>query len=93
LEEEMYYFDIICNAVILLGGVLLAIKTVAEWCGKPIRFIRRRNEEAFDEKVMAILNRVLPNILLQHDLQVKETYKADRERYLQEIKESVLKEI
>ena len=89
----MNYLDIVCNAIILVGGALIAIKTVAEWFGKPIRFVRRRNEEAFDEKVVAVLNRVLPTILLQHDLQVKETYKADRERYLQEIKESVLKEI
>ena len=89
----MNYFDIICNAIILVGGALLTIKTIAEWFGKPIRFVKRRNEEAFDEKVVAVLNRVLPSILLQHDLIVKETYKADRERYLQEIKAEVLKEI
>lgn len=89
----MNYFDIICNAIILVGGALLTIKTIAEWFGKPIRFVRRRSEEAFDEKVVAVLNRVLPSILLQHDLTVKETYKADRERYLQEIKAEVLKEI
>jgi hypothetical protein len=39
------------------------------------------------------MNEVLPDILYQHDLQTRDTYKADRQRYLQEIKQEVVTQI
>lgn len=45
------------------------------------------------EEITTVLKEVLPNMLVEHDLKVRDTYKADRERYLQEIKEAVITEI
>ena len=42
---------------------------------------------------MAILDEVLPEKLKEHDLQTRDRYKADRERYLQEIKTEVINAI
>jgi hypothetical protein len=43
--------------------------------------------------VTEVLNRVLPDMLRAHDLETRDKYRADRERYLQEIKCEVLKSI
>lgn len=40
-----------------------------------------------------MLQKVLPTMLKAHDLEVKDKYLADRERYLREIEAEVLKDI
>ena len=50
-------------------------------------------ERELNEKIDVRLKLVLPDILLKHDLNTRDKYKADREKYLQEIKAEVVKEI
>lgn len=71
----------------------MAIKNVAEWFGKPIRFFKKKTDENFEERVVEILKKVLPDMLTEHDLMIQDKYQADREAYLQEIKHEVLKSI
>jgi hypothetical protein len=40
----MDWLQAICNWIIIIGGVFVAIKTISEWFGKPIRFFKQRNE-------------------------------------------------
>lgn len=61
--------------------------------GKPIKLFRNRAEEGFEEKVVAVLRKVLPGILLEHDHETRARYLADRERYLEDIKSEVVREI
>ena len=44
-------------------------------------------------EVETVLKRILPDILLVHDLEVRDRYRADRERYLIEIKGAVIAEV
>jgi hypothetical protein len=87
------YFEIICNAIVLISAVLIAVKNIAEMCGKPIKFIKKKNDTEFEAKVIAIINKVMPDLFLTHDLQTKTTYLADRQRYLEEIKNAVIQQI
>lgn len=89
----MEFFQLVCNLIILIGGTLLSIKTISEWIGKPIRFFKNRSEQTFDDRVIAIINRLMPDILYKHDLETRDRYLADRQNYLQEIKKEVLSEI
>ena len=89
----METFELICNGIIFVSAVLIAIKNVAEMLGKPIKIFRNRAEESFEEKVVAVLRKVLPDILLEHDHETRTRYLADRERYLEDIKGEVVKEI
>lgn len=89
----MEIFGIICNAIVLVSAVLIAIKTIAEMIGKPIKLIKNKNDTEFKDKVVVILNEVLPAILLKHDLETRDKYKADREAYLKDIKDAVVKDI
>jgi hypothetical protein len=83
----------VCNWIIIIGGTLVAIKTISEWIGKPIRFVKNRQDENFENQVKSVLNKVMPSMLLAHDLEIKDKYLADRERYLREIEAEVLKDI
>lgn len=89
----MEFFQLVCNLIILIGGTLLSIRTISEWIGKPIRFFKNRSEQTFDDKVIAIIYRLMPDILYKHDLEIHEKYLADRQNYLQEIKKEILLEI
>lgn len=89
----MQWLQTVCNIIIIVGGAILAIKNVTEWFGKPIRFFKKKSTDNFEDRVKEILNKVLPDILTAHDLEIREKYKADREAYLQDIKKAVLCEI
>ena len=44
-------------------------------------------------EIVAVLREELPAMLVDHDIKLREKYKADREQYLQDIKEAVVQEI
>lgn len=89
----MEWLQTVCNVIIIVGGAIMAVKNVAEWFGKPIRLFKKKSDTNFEERVIAILKKVLPDILLEHDLETRNKYRADREAYLQDIKSEVLKSI
>jgi ATP-dependent protease Clp ATPase subunit len=92
-EGILEQLQLICNIIIIIGGAIMAIKNVAEWFGKPIRFFKKKTDENFEERVVEILKKVLPDMLTEHDLMIRDKYRADREAYLHEIKHEVLKSI
>lgn len=83
------WIGIVCDFVILVGAVLLAFDRII----KPIGFLKKKTDKSFEDKVGDILAKVLPAILQQHDLETRDRYKADREKYLKEAKDQVLTEI
>lgn len=89
----MEWLGMFCDGVVLAAAVLVAIKTIAEMLGKPIKLVRNRANDDFKARVMAILEEVLPDILYKHDLETRDRYRADREKYLQEIKQEVINQI
>ena len=89
----MEWLQTICNIIIVVGGAIVAIKNVAEWFGKPIRFFKKKSDDNFDAKVIAIIKKIIPDMLIEHDLETRAKYRADRENYLQEIKKEVLASI
>ena len=86
-------FNLICNGIVFASAVLLAVKNIAEMAGKPIKFIKTKSDKEFENKVIEILNKVLPEILLNHDHEPRVKYLADRQKYLEDIKKEVLAQI
>lgn len=91
---------IICDVIILVAAVLVAITNIYTFFKKSGKGIKKKVEEVkagqeaeFNKKIDERLQSVLPDILLKHDLETREKYRADREKYLQEIKAEVIKEI
>ena len=86
----MEWLQTVCNIIIIVGGACMAIKNVSEWLGRPIKIFRKRADVQLENKIKEVLDNVLPEILYNHDLEIRDRYKADRQRYLQEIKDEVL---
>jgi hypothetical protein len=84
----MEWFTLLCNGVVFFAAVVVAIKNIAEILGKPIvkrgdAAFRRKTmlvteEQEFKDRIIEIMNEVLPGILYQHDLKTRDTYRADR---------------
>ena len=91
MEETKFY--IICTAIILITNVIIGIINTCTMIKKPAKKYRERQDAELKEKISDTLKEILPVILTEHDLQVRERYVADRERYLQDIKASVLTDI
>lgn len=83
----------VCDVVILVGAVVLAIERICSGLGKPWKFAKKKNEEQTKAIVKQMLEEILPKILEEHDIQTRDRYKADRQRYLEEIQKEVLQNI
>ena len=83
---------VICDVIILVAAVLVAITNIYNFfanSGKGIKKkvdeVRTEQENELNARIDTRLKIVLPDILLKHDLETREKYRADREKYLQEI--------
>lgn len=91
--------------LLYISGLMVALTTVYNFISnigiftkKKVNKVHKKRietvlDEQLEDRVVAILNAKMPDILYQHDLQVKETYLADRQRYLNEIKDEVATEM
>lgn len=61
------------------------IETIAE--------VRTNETATRKEEIIEVLKQELPAMLINHDLEVRERYKADREKYLLDIKDAVVQEV
>lgn len=80
----------ICNAIILIAATITAVLTIWNTIKKPAEKYKEKQDTELKDKIAEILREVLPELLKEHDLEIRDKYKADRQRYLCEIKDSVL---
>ena len=81
----------IVDLIILLGALCAAIYKIWDFFAKPTSSLKKRSHDKERARVIAILDEVLPEKLVEHDLQTREKYKADRQQYLIDIKDEVIK--
>jgi hypothetical protein len=74
-----------------VGALCAAIYKIWEFFAKPTSALKQKSTEQEKARIIAILNEELPKRFLAHDLETRDKYKADRENYLKEIKEEILK--
>ena len=91
---------VICDIIILIGAVLVAITTIYNFfrkAGKGVKDrvdeVKQAQEDEFNQRIDGRLKEVLPCILTAHDLETRDRYRADRERYLEEISNDVVETI
>ena len=83
----------IVDYIILLAALLGAIYKIYEFFAKPTSKLKQRKEQKNKALIRTVLNETLPTILQTRDLQTRDKYKSDRQNYLNEIKNEILKEI
>lgn len=79
--------------IILLGALCAAIYKIYDFFATPTSKLKNRAQEKEKARIEEVIDEKMPQILYNHDLEIKEKYKSDRQNYLKEIKEEVLKEI
>lgn len=81
----------IVDLIILIGALCAAIYKIWDFFAKPTSKLKQKSLEKEKARVIQILDGVLPEKLKEHDLQTRDKYKADRQQYLLDIKEEVVK--
>lgn len=91
--------ETICDVIILIGAFTVALTNIYNFFKRPHLFFKNKKEEnekkekeKFTEEVTEIIKEKMPDILLTHDLETREKYLSDRQQYLCDIKEEVLKD-
>lgn len=89
--------EIICDIIILIAAVLVAITNIYKFFTGAGRGVQQRieqaredNERELNEQIDNRLKAILPDILKEHDLETRQKYLSDRQRYLCEIKDDVV---
>lgn len=90
-------FGNICDFIILISAVLLAAINIYKFFAKPTSYLKKRSYEAEKKRVEEIIELYfktkMPEILYSHDLETRDKYRADRQKYLTEIKTEVENDI
>lgn len=91
----------ISGLLISIAAVLVAVTTIYNFISNIGIFTKKKVnkaqkasvenvlDEVLEDKVKCIVNNMMPDILYQHDLETRDRYKNDRQRYLNEIKTEV----
>lgn len=83
----------VVDLIILIGALCAAIYKIWDFFAKPTSKLKSRAKQRRREEILAVLEEVLPEKLKAHDLDTRDRYKADRQRYLTEIKDEVIKQV
>ena len=83
----------VVDLIILIGALCVAIYRIWDFFAKPTSKLKTKIKQKREAEIEAVLNRVLPEKLKAHDLETRDKYKADRQRYLTEIKDEVIKQV
>jgi hypothetical protein len=68
----------IVDLIILIGALCAAIYKIWDFFAKPTSALKRRSQEREAERIKAVLDAELPARFLEHDLETRDKYKADR---------------
>ena len=83
----------VVDVIILVAAFLGAIYKIWDFFAKPTSKLKKRIKDKRKREIVEVLDEVLPEKLKAHDLETRDRYRADRERYLQDIKTEVLNAI
>lgn len=83
----------IVDLIILLGAVCGAAYKIWDFFAKPTSKLKSKLKTRRTEWIKAVLDEELPARFVAHDLETREKYKADRQQYLIDIKNEVIKTV
>lgn len=83
----------VVDLIILIGALCAAIYKIWDFFAKPTSTLKKRSIDREKARIIAILDEELPKRFEAHDLETRKKYLADRQQYLQDIKEEVIKAI
>ena len=82
-------FQDICNWVVLISAVTLAITNIYKFFANPIKAGSKKANDKLNEKIDARIDQKVPELLKKRDEETREKYLAQRMNYLNEIQTEV----
>ena len=82
---------VIVDTIILIGALCAAIYKIWDFFAKPTSSIKKRSLDKERARIIAVLDEELPGRFEKHDLETRDKYLADRQNYLNEIKNETIK--
>lgn len=83
----------LCDIIILIGSTYFMILKIIDSFSKPTSKYKQKKEEKQKNDFKQVLDEVMPQYLLAHDIETRKRYLSDRQKYLEDIKDEVLKNI
>lgn len=74
----MEILHLICDIIILIGGVMTAICGISAFVGKPIKFFKTRADKANEEKLNQIKTQVADAVIIQLQPKFDEINRANQ---------------
>lgn len=81
----------VVDIIILVGALCAAIYKIWDFFAKPTSTLKQRGRDKERARIKAILDEELPKRFEAHDLETRKKYLSDRQNYLEEIKNEVIK--
>ena len=85
-------FSELCDWIILIGAVTIALTNIYNFFAKPHKKAKDKKDEEIKTKIENTLEEKMPEFFLQHDIETRQKYLADRQQYLSDIKNEVLED-
>ena len=82
-----------CDIIILVSALCIAITNIYNFFAKPTTKLKKKKTEELNNQISGILDKKLPEILLEHDLETRQKYLDDKQNCLNEIKTAVLTDV
>ena len=82
----------ISDLIIVCGSVAAAIAAIYKLIAGPTTFLKKKQQDYCANHFKEKLGEEMPKLFLEHDLETRKKYLADREQYLEDIRDSVLEE-
>ena len=60
---ENFTLQDLCNLIVLIGAVIIAIKNIYGFFKKPVDTIQDRVEEKEEKHIIDVINKIFPNLL------------------------------
>ena len=89
----MMSFSEVCDGIVLLGAVTIALTNIYSFIKKPKEQIEQARKEEIKTQIKTTLEEEMPNIFLQHDLELHQQCAVDRNTCVENIKEEIIENI
>ena len=77
----------------MVSALCIAITNIYNFFAKPTTKLKKKKTEELNNQISGILDKKLPEILLEHDLETHQKYLDDKQNCLNEIKTAVLTDV
>lgn len=80
----------LCNIIILVSAVILAVKNIYSFFRKPVDDLHDREIDREERHINDVLQKQIPQMLEKHSLKLQDTRRLEDEEMAQTIKDSVV---